>query len=451
MKRVCILGGGFSSLFAAHLLSQKGYEVTIVEKSSNLGGVLSGIRWNELNLDLGCHLFDNEDEIATSIIFDMAGGEQNFSPLTVKYATFTKGRLTEDLAVPSFNHLGEEACGKFLFDMLRSCCSAEKTCVDLTGSINARFGASLAQELLPIIEKIFVCDPMQIDACALEQGVFQRINFLSVNMSNLLKSIPILDERIAIAYHNLPEEKVPNSQKKLFRNYYPKKGGMIDFVNNVVKRLKSSNVQIKLGSGVSRIEKLGSGYRISLENGEYFIADKMISSLPPDQNEVLFLGSNRLPNLVHQVPMLLVYFLASEEVFSDLTYVHNYDTSYKIFRAANAGKYGKQINESGMTYAIAEVPCAVNSELWNLGERIAPDLWNEMHALGLLKSGAVYLDCLCLRVPKTYLIPKAGFQKCASDIEREISRNFDGLELIGSLSASKATIMQNILRQLESW
>ena len=451
MKRVCILGGGFSSLLTAHLLSRKGYEVTIVEKNLNLGGVLGGIRWNELNLDLGCHLFDNTDATATSTIFDMAGGEQNFSPLNVRYATFTKGHLTHDLAVPSFNHLGEEVCGKFLIDMLRSCSSGEKTCRDLTESINARFGVSLAQELLPIVEKIFVCDPMEIDACASEQGVFQRINFLSANMANLLKSIPMLDERIAIAYNSLPENKVTTPELKPFRNFYPKKGGMKDFINNSVERLKSLNVQIRLGAGVSKVVKLGSEYGINLENGDNFKTDKIISSLPLDQNEELFLGSNQLSKLVHQVPMLLVYFLASEEAFSDLTYVHNYDSSYKVFRASNAGKYGKQINESGMTYAIAEVPCAIDSVLWNLGEKIALDIWNEMHVLGLLKSGAIYSDSLCLRVPKTYLIPKAGFQNCANEIEETIARNFDGLEIIGSLSASKATIMQNIMKQLESW
>ena len=47
---------------AAYKLSNEGLKVALVEKSNNLGGVLSSLTHDGFFLDLGCHLFDNIDD-----------------------------------------------------------------------------------------------------------------------------------------------------------------------------------------------------------------------------------------------------------------------------------------------------------------------------------------------------------------------------------------------------
>lgn len=73
MERVQIIGGGFRGIVLAYLARQAGHEVTLIEAGKRLGGVLNCVSWNGFDLDLGCHLFDNVDDRATSLVFEIAG------------------------------------------------------------------------------------------------------------------------------------------------------------------------------------------------------------------------------------------------------------------------------------------------------------------------------------------------------------------------------------------
>ncbi|MBU0467046.1 MAG: FAD-dependent oxidoreductase [Nanoarchaeota archaeon] len=57
MKKVLILGGGVTGLRIAKYLLDSGYDVTIVEKSSTVGGMSKSFRYKDFILDCGPHKF----------------------------------------------------------------------------------------------------------------------------------------------------------------------------------------------------------------------------------------------------------------------------------------------------------------------------------------------------------------------------------------------------------
>ena len=62
-----ILGGGFRSMVAAYALSKSGEKVVLVEKSHNLGGFMTPIKWKDFWIDKGPQFFDNFE--ATDRVF----------------------------------------------------------------------------------------------------------------------------------------------------------------------------------------------------------------------------------------------------------------------------------------------------------------------------------------------------------------------------------------------
>lgn len=64
MKRIAIIGGGFTGLTAAYKLAQKGHKITIFERGSELGGLASGFKIEGANLEKAYHhLFKTDRDI----------------------------------------------------------------------------------------------------------------------------------------------------------------------------------------------------------------------------------------------------------------------------------------------------------------------------------------------------------------------------------------------------
>jgi protoporphyrinogen oxidase len=56
-KKVVMLGGGFSGLWIATQLLERGYDVEVLEKEKEVGGLLQSVKLEEFNLDLGPHIY----------------------------------------------------------------------------------------------------------------------------------------------------------------------------------------------------------------------------------------------------------------------------------------------------------------------------------------------------------------------------------------------------------
>ena len=73
---IIVVGSGFKGLMASLNLVEKGYRVTVVDVSKNIGGILNSPKWDKLTIDLGCHLFSNFKDANTKIITSIL--EENY-------------------------------------------------------------------------------------------------------------------------------------------------------------------------------------------------------------------------------------------------------------------------------------------------------------------------------------------------------------------------------------
>ena len=62
MKKTIIIGGGITGLSVAWKLSEKGYQVTVIESDKIIGGLARSIKIENYFFDIGPHSFFSEDK-----------------------------------------------------------------------------------------------------------------------------------------------------------------------------------------------------------------------------------------------------------------------------------------------------------------------------------------------------------------------------------------------------
>lgn len=91
-SKILVVGGGITGLVAAYRLLQKNYQVTLVEKSDSLGGLLGGFKINNVNLEKAYHhIFKNDKEILALI--KELGLEKKLKWYESKTALYYEGKM----------------------------------------------------------------------------------------------------------------------------------------------------------------------------------------------------------------------------------------------------------------------------------------------------------------------------------------------------------------------
>ena len=81
MKKVIILGAGITGLSSGWKLSEKGFDVTIIEKESEIGGLAKTINFKNNLVDLGPHSFFSEDKEIYDSVIDLFKDEPQDMPI----------------------------------------------------------------------------------------------------------------------------------------------------------------------------------------------------------------------------------------------------------------------------------------------------------------------------------------------------------------------------------
>ncbi|WP_269634393.1 FAD-dependent oxidoreductase [Marichromatium purpuratum] len=97
LKRVVVVGGGLAGMNASHELLKRGFDVTLVERSANLGGRLTGweveVNGETMTTEHGFHGFFNQYYNLNGLI-DELGLSDNFKPVK-DYPILFKDKETE--------------------------------------------------------------------------------------------------------------------------------------------------------------------------------------------------------------------------------------------------------------------------------------------------------------------------------------------------------------------
>lgn len=437
-RRWIVVGAGFRGIVAAHLLAGQGQRVTLVDRTPFLGGVLHSESWDELVLDKGCHLFDTSSTEAARFVHDVLG--DNVRPIAVRYASRIAGRLSEGVAVPDFSGCDAPLRARIEREVVQAA-EAEVPAATLGELIDARYGRTAGGPLRDAAAKIFRADPDALEPDALRATAMTRIRIGSDETSTDLKArSSALDARIAVPAGGDPLRFYADPDRPYaYRNFYPARGGMRAFCAAARGYLEAAGVRLALGAAPTALDGGPAGFELVLSDDTRLSADSLCWTLDLEALARLALSSDAMADTVHAVPMVIVYFAVDPARVAGYTYVHDYEPSTRLYRAAALGEYGGQRTPGGETLVGFELPVELGSAVWDAPEAHVRDVWREAADLGFV-SGDPPLRHHVLKTPVSYKAPRLGYAAAAAEVERSLAALPLDLRVSNPLAFSKKDI-----------
>ncbi|MFC1855018.1 FAD-dependent oxidoreductase [Thermodesulfobacteriota bacterium] len=364
-KRVIILGAGPCGLTAAWELSNKGYDVVVIEKDGEVGGLCkttshrasaeSFTPGETYRFDLGGHRFITKNKRLMTMVTDLMREdmlvahrksvillrEREFEyPLNIK-------NLFKNLDFTLFMRAGIDY-------LLKPFLSGSVDDKSFEGWIKTRYGKTLYDLFFgPYTEKLWGISPTQISS----DWAVQRISALDLKdmILNLMK--------------------LKNKEKRTFtkRFFYPKEGiGQI--FDKMQVAVEQNGGKIYFNSRAESVESVdGSVRAVTInENGERkrIECDHLISTIPVDGLCDILVDDGEkgvLPKLSYR-SLRFLNVLVDKEKISDNTWLYVSEAKYFMTRIQEPKKRSPFSAPDGKTSVMLEIPCNVGDETYSCSD-----------------------------------------------------------------------------------
>lgn len=423
MESVVVLGAGPAGLTAAYELCRQGYQVTVLEKEAQVGGISKTVEKNGYRFDLGGHRFYTKMQEVETIWHEVLKDDFMVRPRLSRI--YYRNKFF-DYPLKAMNALFSLGIWESM-RIISSYCAARIHPVHPEESfedwVSNRFGSRLYQHFFKsYTEKVWGMPCTELKA----EWAAQRIKGLSLT---------------AAIWNALFGSLTKNNIKTLIEEFhYPRLGpGMM--YETMANRIEDMGGQVLCGSAVTRILREGQQVKSiifqSLNGEEHALtADHVISSLPlretvramepqPPQ-EVLAAGEG----LKYRDFLCVNLALAKETLFPD-NWIYVHSPEVKLGRIQNFKQWSPyMVPEQGCSSLGLEYFCNEGDDLWVTVDQQLIDLAvSEIGKLGLLDPSWVKWGTV-VRVPKAYPVYDEDYQK-ALPVVKEYVNAFENFQSIG--------------------
>lgn len=240
-----IVGAGITGLSYAAYTNN---DYIIIEKDSEVGGYCKTIKQDGFVWDYSGHFFHFQDEKIKNDIFngmDMSSVLTVIKNTQIKY----KDRLVDYPFQKNIHQLPQSEFIDCLYDLFQNTAKDFSTFKEM---LYAKFGKSIAEKfLIPYNEKLYACDLNTLDTDAM--GRF----------------FPFADKEEIIANFK------PKAETSYNANFLYPKGGAIEYVYSVCKRVDMSKISFN-----EYIEEIDLQKHLAKTNKREIRYDNLISTMP---------------------------------------------------------------------------------------------------------------------------------------------------------------------------
>jgi len=421
-KHVIVMGGGLAGLAAAYELSDKNFQVSVIEKWDSLGGLARTIEKNGFRFDTGPHRWYTKNDQVNQWMLNLLGNEVIRVPRLTRI--YFDGKFF-NYPIKLMNALKGIGIGKALLSVLdyivartKSRLFPRKMFTMEDGYIN-QFGRTLYEIFFKrYSEKLWgqKCTEISID------WVGQRTRGL--NIHTLIKEMLFKSKSVVslVDEFSYPRDGIGRLADKMAKKIMAR-GGEILLSSEVMNITSHKNsivsIEVKTAKGKQNIQ------------ADYFISSIPITDLvsrlnPSPPSQVLGI-SNRLK---YRDELQVVLFVNKSHIVPDTwIYVHPKEIPY--MRVMEMDNWSDRLSKKGTTSIVFEIACNEGDATWRKKDSDVIKIVEESFIQEFkLVSKKDIIGGFIHRVPKEYPVYHIGYREDVDKVKKYIKR-FQNLQLVG--------------------
>lgn len=419
-----IVGAGFAGIYTAWAEARAGRRVALVEAADFIGGNLNSKPWNGFWLDNGTHNFDIRTPLGEEFFLDILRDDALIFE-DQQWGTTTGSTWTYGFEFPEF-HLDHPDISKAIMAELVTLSKQPKPPLpdDYVGWYRSRYGDTLADQIMPMVQKYTGSDPAQVSADARGLlGMFTRVRLGSDDeMIALKEASAFWDDRLAVTLACKDPRFIGKNANKRFA--FPAKKGLKGFCEAAERRLADLGVTLFKSAPVTDITDTGKA--VTVKAGAHQISAPILFWSLPEIGLGKILGIEiDLAKSAIPVGTSFFVFEVPKDSIQGPDYLHDYTLDRLPFRYNKAGVYGNQTKEDGYTYVTCEVPAHPAALKDTATEAAADKAWAALLDVGYLHPDTTYRDRTFWGHPVAYTLPKIGWRGDYDAMQAEIHKRSD--------------------------
>lgn len=412
---IIILGGGWSGLIAADILSRKGKRIVLLEKEPELGGLARTLDYKGFKFDIGGHGLFFRNPISISYLKDNFGDVELLQLRKKAKILFNDRYINYPAGLSSIFFLGKKYVMKIILDLISL--KRPSYCDNFEKWVLHNYGRCLYEIYFKeYTEKVWGLSCDKLSAFWADERI---------GKNNPVKSIAKI-----LSYYSDEKDTLP-----FF--YYPRQG-IGTLINSLEEKLRNTCVIYKGVNALRvRIGRVGfDSVSFVCGNNEFQISFKeLVSSIPiaelvPTLTDIPVGVSNKTAEKIKYRSLILVNLLCSSDMVSKWHWC--YFSSKDIFfsRIHEPKFWSKDMAKEGATLLCSEVFCDYGDKYWNMedGElikRVKDSLrYKGAPAIDTINDGCVK------RIKYAYPFYYKGFETWLNEI-KDFLRSFRNMHLIG--------------------
>lgn len=421
-KHIVILGGGLAGLAAGYELTKKGFNITVLEKWEDVGGLARTLEHKGFKFDTGPHRWYTKSDMVNTWMLDLLGKDvvkvprltriffdkkYFYYPIKFKNAILGIGLYKSSLAV--FDYFMARFKARVL---------PQKLTTMEDGYIN-QFGKTLFEIFFKrYSEKLWGRDCQEISV----DWVGQRTRGLSITTlikESLFKSNKVVSLVDEFSY---PKDGVGQIAYKM-RDGIKKQNGKIILNAEVVKVYHEDKKIIT-------VDYLQNGKRFSIK-GDQFISSIPINDLiniltPKPPAEIVKLADK----LEYRDELQVTLFVNKTKITPD-TWVYVHPKNISFMRFMEMDNWSPTLSPKGKTSIVFEIACTEGDAMWRRSDSSVIELVKKdfIEEFDLVTESDI-IGGFVHRVPKEYPVYHINYKEDVDKIKKYASI-FSNLQLIG--------------------
>jgi protoporphyrinogen oxidase len=387
MNSVVVLGGGLTGLSVAYRLCRKGFHVTVIEESSQVGGLASSFTYDNYTFDIGPHIFRTQSKNLLSFVSSLTNIiSTNSDPKIWKKPGLLHDNVTPIITTRNLSLLSEDKRKRIQEEYQKT----KRSNIDLTSC-------------------------KSFEECIIAQIGETLYNEYFREYTEKWWGLPAKELSAKLAPHNLQiQEKayyghVSANYRQYTEEVYPASNGIGAIAQMLANKIKLMGVNIILESKVKDLITDGNKIkyvvvkRDSLE--EEYKSDLVVSTIPiTDLARMLKISTNLAYRSLISIFIKIrrrqllrnkwLYFPERELIFGRVS-------EPKLFSPTNAPIYS--------TSLCVEVTCQMNDSIWN-DEYITYKVVEQLKDINFIKGNETeFIDIK--KIPNAYPIYRIGYEE----------------------------------------